>query len=99
PAGVQGAASDRGAQTHVVVVGLEAFAQTQRLTDLADGINHAFLVLHATTGDASVTIPADLAMTILTVGQRQLHNFKVVGAAEHPGSGGLVVGTILALTV
>src|SRR5690606_34091940 len=72
PAGVQGAATKRGAQADVVVVGREDVVQSQRLASLGDGINHTFLSCHITTNNTSSrAIPAQLAMTVLTVGQTQ----------------------------
>src|SRR5690606_38395819 len=84
-AGVQGAATDRGAQAHVVVVGLEVVAQASAL-EAADVIT-------------SSSTPAQLAVTVLTVGQGQLHDFEVVGSVDGPVGDRVIVPSLTATIV
>src|SRR5690606_16389424 len=93
PAGVQGAARQRSAQANVVVVGLEVVEQCSGVDRARDAGNRV--------GRA---VPAQLAMTVLTVGQTQLHDFEVVGAVDLPGGSSAALFTQgvdgrLALTV
>src|SRR5690606_23323954 len=70
PARVQRAATQRSAQAHVVVVGLQVGVASVLATKLG-------LV-------AIVTTPTQLAVTVLAVGQRQLHDFEVIGTVDGP---------------
>src|SRR5690606_26856092 len=87
PAGVQGTARQRSAQANVVVVGLEVVGQIVELRRQRDA------------SQTIRTVPAHLAMTVLAVGQTQLHDFEVVGAVDLPGGGGIVALHSLALTI
>src|SRR5690606_10084089 len=93
PASIQGAARQGSAQANVVVVGLEVVVQAQHI----GGINQ---VKRSSTNDLrSATIPTQLAMAVLAIGQTQLHNFEVVGAVDLPGGHGIVVTSRHALTI
>src|SRR5690606_20426776 len=80
----------RSAQADVVVVGLEVLVSADA-TDTSRQLDTA-----QTTGGTS---PAQLAVAILTVGQRQLHDFEVIGRVQVPVGDGVIIRAVNALTI